>query len=761
MEPVDKGDAVADGERASFVDGLWVNQDAARLAHEKQVEENVRMLSGQQWMVFSDLLNQWVDVSEYLTDDEKRWRQRPVVNRLLYWYMLTHARMTENPPIVSFQPATGDRMDARLADSMDTIYKTLWREMGMNEVQGRFMSWVIAAGRGYMKTRVDLQGGELREWLGPATVTVETEDGEQDVFVPVAPYNYDENGEVVPQVDVRRNGNGFEFEQTGEPFTEREGALCVDVLSPLEVRGSWGPNPWHKKRWHLQKSLLTPEEVYDTWGVECEPDTNSSEAGSLEQLLFGAGYYGAAGNRDEAGMGTQPNESTGYVTVYEFWHKPTSVVPGMEAGPQEPGGRLLVTTPNKVLRDGPRPVKLPYTSPIRKLDFVNIPGRPSGTTPLEMLNPIQRAYNRGVAQIMEHRNLVTNPIALVDETSGIEKDQITNRPGQILEVTKQPNVPPLEYAAPPQLSEDVWQTQAMLQDEMAFLGNLEGAEGAPPTRDPSGELVKELRFNSDRFIGPTMRRAVQTMTRMIEDWMAFLPTVWDQEKAIEYAGEDQVVRTITVFPELFEQGQVNVNPEMESMLPQGRGERQQRVYRMWLDGAFGPPASPEARQKFMDLMNFPHMDRAAKPGGIHRTTARKENGELASGKPADEVPVAKWYNHQIHLDVHERFMSSPEFRELSKQKQEAFVAHTDIHRQQLQKQMQKQLQMQAALGQSGVGGSQGGGGGRAGGGSGGGGGEGAEGGDVPGLASMAGPSPVSQDNLPEGIGEAPTAAGLS
>lgn len=763
-----------EGERAEFVQETWDSQDQVLLQHDKQIEENVRMLSGLQWNVWSDLLNQWVDVSRHLTDDEKRWRQRPVVNRLLHWYMLTHARTTENPPVLSFQPASGDRLDKRKADAMDTIFKTLWRDVGMPEKLGRFMSWVIAAGRGYLKSRVDLKKGPMQEWYGPATVTVETEEGEQEVFVPVAPFNFEQGPEgerrVEPQVDVRRNGEGFEFEFTGDPFKENEGGIAVDVLSPLEVRGAWGPEVWHEKRWHLHKSLLTPEEVYDQWGVEVEPDVTgpgASEAGALETVLYGDGNFGAAGNREEQGFGTSmgPQASEGYVTVYEFWHRPSEVIDEMAESEDSPGGRLLITTPNTVLRDGPRPVRMPYTSPIRKLDFVNIPGRPSGTTPLEMLNPIQRAYNRGIAQIMEHRNLVTNPIGLIDDASGVKPEQVSNRPGQMIKVTKQPNIPPLEYASPPPLSEDVWQAQAMLADEINFLGNLSGAEGSPPTRDPSGELVKELRFNSDRFIGPTMRRAVHTMTRMAEDWMAFLPTIWDREKTIEYAGEDQIIRTITVYPEMFEQGQVDINPEVESMLPQGRGERQQKVYRMWLDGAFGNPASPAARRKFLEMMQFPHMDRQMRPAGTHEETARHENREMVEGTPADEIPVLEVYDHQAHLRVHREFMASVDFRKLTKQKQEAFTAHVQIHKQILQRQIRQQLARQQALAEAGAGGpgasrgpgaSQGGNPGQS---TGGGGGEGAAGGDVGGVADLTGTEPsFGADHLPEDVArnQAPT-----
>lgn len=742
-----------DSKRIAYVQRMFNSQDWALQQRDKQIEENVRMLAGQQWNVWSDLLQKWVSIDKYMDDAEKRWRQRPVINRLLFWYMLTKARMTENQPVITFQPSTGDTIDAQLAEVMDPIFKTLWSEIGMTEKLDHFFSWLIASGTSYLKSRVDLNQGELRKWLGPATVTFEPEEGEPvDVFVPIAPYDEDGN----PQVEVFPEGEGFGFSFTGEPHEMHEGMLNVDILSPLQVRGEWGPTPWREKRWHCQKSLLTPEQVWDKYGVEVKPDTfedDTGGAGELERLLYGAGYWGAAGNDPGAHGGR--GETGGLVSVFEFWHQPTDAIPGMRRTHDSPGGRLLICTTNKVLRDGPRPVDLPGTSPIRELRFVDIPGRPSGTTPQEMLNPIQRTYNRGVAQILEHRNLVSNPITVLDSDSGLETEQITNKPGLVIKVRKKPGVDPIEYAQPPTLSEDVFRTQGLLQDEMSFLGHLEGAQGEPPTRDASGELVKELRFNTDRFVGPVMRRAVQMMGRMAEDWVAFLPTIWDQKKVIAYAGEDQITRTMTVFPEMFDRGQVDVQPEVESMLPEGRGERQGRIYRMWQDGAFGDPLAPEARRKFLKLMRFPHMDRATEPGGTHRRTAKRENGELLRGTPAEELDVLRWYDHKVHLDEHYEFMSSPEFTKQPEHIQFAFEQHVRLHEMALQDQMQQMLQLQQAMGAgagAGGGGSAGGGGGR--GGATGGGETGPGAGDVAGAPSVVPRGPMAGG----GIGPEPASA---
>jgi hypothetical protein len=65
---------------------------------------------------------------------------------MLPWFVLTHARATENQPIVTFVPGP-DRADAELAEVLDIAMKSLWFETGMEDVHDRLMAWVIAAGR--------------------------------------------------------------------------------------------------------------------------------------------------------------------------------------------------------------------------------------------------------------------------------------------------------------------------------------------------------------------------------------------------------------------------------------------------------------------------------------------------------------------------------------------------------------------------------------------------------------------------------------
>jgi len=689
-----------DGQRIQLLKNGWGNLDDLVRQQNRQIEENVRMVSGQQNSIYHPGLNKYIDTTDWMTADERRWRQRPIMNKLLPWYVITHARATENQPIVTFVPGP-DRADAELAELLDIAMKSLWFETGMEDVHDRLMAWVIIAGRGHLLTRIDPSKGKMRPWVGEDMVPLVDEydqpiddgdGGQAQQMMPNVPFGKDGNA----VAKAKRYSDGqIMLEPFAEPHATPVGGLVVDVLSPLQVRSSWGPEPWHMKRRHYIKSFHTPEEVWEMFGVDVPPNVRGSatDVGELERLLYGTGFYGSASHVNPDNQ-IAAASTEGYVEVTQMWEAPCSYG-GMEHEADKPGGRWLVTTPNRVLRDGERPAAFPHTSPLNTFEFIRLPGRQGGTTPVEALTPIQRAYNSGYAQIKEHVNLVTNPKGVIDSGSGMKPGKFTNKPGENYVLNRRPGVPAIEYVQPPSLGADVYKLQMMLREEFEQIGFANAQDQSAP--GDSGEKVKEVRFNTDRFLGPTMRRAAGEYGRVYANWQAWLPLIWDMQTAISYAGEDNIARTITVFPEMFKEGFVNIRPDVESMLPEGRGERQEQTYKMYLDGLFGLVGSPVALRKFWEMARMPHLGRAAKPGGIHTTTAEQENGKLLLGEDPRTIPVFEWYDDEAHLAVHEQFMASPEYLKAPKPVQDAFAFHRAAHQFNMQQKMMQMVAQQAAV----------------------------------------------------------------
>jgi hypothetical protein len=701
--PLREGPDIADGHdgaRLVLVKNGWGNLDDLVRQQNRQIEENVRMIAGQQNAYYHPVFNKWIDVSEWMTDDERRWKQRPVINRLLPWYVITHSRATENQPIVTFVPGP-DRADAELAEVLDVAMKSLWFETGMEDVHDRLMAWVVAAGRGHLLTRIDPQRGQMRPWVGEDFVPVENEYGEAVT---------DESGEQVhhlaPEVPfgpdgqprakaIQRYDGQIDVQPTGEPHKTPIGGLVVDVLAPTQVRMSWGPEPSHLKRKHYIRSFHTPEEVYEMFGVDVPPNIRgaATDVGELERLLYGTGFFGAASNATQSQL-AQQGSTEGYVEVTQMWEAPCSYG-GLTKDGESFGGRWLVTTPDKVLRDGTRPADFQHTSPLNTFEFVRIPGRNGGTTPVEALTPIQRAYNSAHGMVREHVNLNANPKAVIDQMSGLKAGAFTNKPGENYLLNRRPGVPAIEYIGTPALSQDVYKMLQMLREEINDVGFANVEDVAAP--GDSGEKVKEVRFNTDRFLGPTMRRSAGEYGRVFGNWRVMLPLIWDMETTISYAGDDNIARTITVYPELFEAGQVNIRPDVESMLPEGRGERQEQVFQFYMNGMFGLPGTPGALRKFWEMARMPHLGRAAKPGGIDTTTAEQENGKLLLGADPRTLPVFEWYDDEAHLAVHEQYMKSPEFLKQPPPIQDAFVMHRQAHQFNMNAKLAKAVAQQAAL----------------------------------------------------------------
>lgn len=684
-----------DGSLLARLQGEWSAQDPVMRQRDLMIEENVSFLSGRQWIQYNDIMGRYFDVSEWMTEDERRYRQRPVVNLLLPWFLITHARLTENAPILTFTPGP-DQKDAQLAEIQDVLCKLTWKQAGMTDVIDRLYSWMIPSGEVFWQSRIDLTKGELRPRVGRAPVQILAADGtplpgpdgsglmEMD-GVPLGE-------EWEPQAFI--DADSGQLVPTAEPVYDREGQIVVDVLPAPCVRGQFGNGiPWHEKTWHQSVGFYTPEQVFDIWGVNVEPDVTGtlSESASLESLLFGHGHF-TPGQNAFLSQGGAMEGKRNLVRVWQYWQKPSFREKYLRQTPTNPGGRHTVYTSTKVLVDGNRPVAFPYTSPIRKAEFVRIPGRPAGTSVQSSLNGPQRTYNKRRGQLGEHATLTANPKAIIDNAAGIEEGQWTNEPGTAMTVNRRPQVAPIEWMTPPPLGPAVNDDAAQSRDEIDTIGNLKGTGGEPLSPDESGEARKERRFDSDRYVGPTQRRMTEEMGRMYEDWAALLPLIYDEERVIRDAGEDNLFRSVLVMPHLFIEGKVHVTPDLESMMPESRGERQSRIYTLWKEGALGDPADPEVRQRFLEMSRFPHLSRVARFGTVDAQTADQENGALLVGEP---VPVLPFYDHAEHLRIHNKFRKTREYLKIDPMIRQAFDIHCQQHEMILAEQ-QMQAQMEAA-----------------------------------------------------------------
>jgi hypothetical protein len=682
-----------DKDRISLViDERWRPQDEAYLGYSRTVEEHIRFLSGRHWDVWSSIQGKFIDALMYMTENERRWRHRPAMDYLAYWFALTLAKLSENPPVVGFLPANGDRESAMLAELMDTVWKIVFEQSEMDDTNMKALGWCLVAGQSYVMSYVDPEAGEDVEEIGPAMLSLDRADGTK-IEREVDAVPFDEEGN--PLAELREADGEIYYDVTGDPYTHKEGQIKTAALCPLEIRAEWGQNiSWNNKRWIIHKWFKPTSEIQKRYGKTVRPNAAldvDSGPGYLERMMHGSGYFGAARNDSLLVGEGNAKVSVELVSGYTMWERPD--------GDLMPNGRLLVVTDTEVLWDSERPAAFDAAGPIRKIGFIPIPGRPFDSTPLERMIPIQKRLNRLEAQIAEHTDRCTNPILMVHNSAGIDGDDFVATPGMTIEHGYVGTGQPAYWLAPPPLGSDVWKSKEELRSQLFIIGGMAGADGTPPTSDPSGDLIEQLRYNSDRTTSPIIRSLVMMNADVAKDWIALIPTIWSDEKVIHYAGDDNVIRTLTVLPELFEDGQVVVKPVIESATPETRAARQQRVLQLYEIGAFGMPGSSQSIGKLLELSKFPDLGRASRPGGHHRILAERNLGKIAQGVKAADIPLLMVYDFETHIAVTEDHLSTPEYLDYTPEVQNEMWLHFEaLQGAAVAKQIQKSHQIAALAG---------------------------------------------------------------
>src|SRR5574341_930611 len=686
-----------DSDRAQFYNRLWESQRYALMPFHLQIEENVRMLLNQQWLMFNPSLGMYVDVATWFTDAERRWHHWPVLNKEIGWFILTHARMTENSPVFTYVPGP-DAEDAQLAEALDTLIKYEWRRMAALDSLSRILAWVLAAGRAYSHLYVDPSkgpwvphmveqlevpvidaGGTVARMQLMPNVPV-TKDGEPTIWItPDGPG---------PRPDPLNPG------QPMRPHFRRKGQLCLEPLSPFEVRGKWGPAPWHQKRWHALERWMTTEQVKERFGVDLKPTGSASMERATRELLYSGNLYNPGGIMPFWGVG--PSDALGQLCQVRFyWEAPTSIDdPQLEEQPDSPGGRFLVLGNNDtILFDGPRPVAYPHVSALYAYDFVRVPGRNQGMSTLETLHGPQRTINKLEKSDLRHEHLLSDPKPIVDTGSNV--DEWDNEPGKAVKVRRRAGILPVEFLTPPPRGEATARLKVEAWTRFDQLAMTKS--DVVPGPDPSGELLKQLRYDADRPLGSTQRAIVEELVRVQETMLILLPLVYDRPQLLSIMGDDNLALNVMLYPEMFVPESVNVQGDLESMYPESRAERQERVTGWYERGLFGPVGSLEAVSKFFEMGRFPHYARAGKLGGEDFARAERDLGLLVNGAPAASIPVFPWYNSDVEIMVCEKLMKTQRFRSLPPQVRANIVAHWSAHKEKQAAEQAAAMQQQLAL----------------------------------------------------------------
>lgn len=635
----------------------WIHKEYTRAKTERNEAElqwnlNLSFFKGEQYVA---IINK-----SLIKLPAPKERVRLVVNRIRPMVRTELARLTSQDPTAEVVPATSDEEDKLKAKAAEAVFLHLQETQNLRAVIREAAWWSSICGLGFIKTIWDdsktyKNSDETEEYRGNVT------------FSCVSPYHI-----FVPEV------NTIDIEN--QPYV-----LNVFTKSADWVRARYGD--------------VLPEK----WA----PSTASEDDVLKAQYL-------------NVGQGKAEKDSA---LVYEVWFKPG----GHKLFPNGGMVSLVDDIMVDIYEDG-----MPYSHgeyPFAKHD--NVPsGTFYSTSAIEDLIPIQQELNRNRSQTVEARNKMGNPGYFYTEGS-LNPKQWTNKAGSLIPV--KPGMPTPQPMQLPEVPAYVQNEHETLKADFEDLsGQHQVSKGTAPAGVTAATAIQFLQEQDTSFMSTAFDSMEEMVQKIARQALQLFIQYVDSERMIKVTGKKKET-SIKYLSGADIKGATDVRVERGSGLPTSRAARIALFMDLISKGILDP-------QMGLELMDLPTMDAYWDITKVDENQAERENIQMSQldeaemdqihemmdakiqeldmveGDPETAqfndiqletlkglyrqpfVPVNDWDNHEVHIEIHNRYRKSEAFDMLPMSVKEEFNRHVEEHTTQMQGKMLQEMLQQAMSG---------------------------------------------------------------
>ena len=333
------------------------------------------------WQVNMNFLmgNQYCNIGYggNLEESERQyfWQEREVFNHIAPTFDIRYAKLTKVDTEINILPSTNDERDVKSAKVSKKIIKSIKNKLKLQSIIAQGIKWSEVCGTCFYKIT----------------------------------WNSDK-GQVVG------------LDESGRPV--KSGEVEVSVVSPFEI---YPDNLVTEKLEELQSIIhakaYSTEEVKAMFDVTVKgQDVNVYSLDSVNSSIGGLGFNGTMPKMIES-------RKSDSVLVIERYNRPNATYPN---------GRLTIVAGDKLVYDGDLPYKIGSDDerdfPFVKQTAIEEPGSFFGTSIIERLIPVQRAYNAVKNRKHEFINRLSMGVLSVEDGS-VDLDNLEDEglsPGKIL-----------------------------------------------------------------------------------------------------------------------------------------------------------------------------------------------------------------------------------------------------------------------------------------------------------------------------------------
>lgn len=623
----------------------WANENqinikSARSRIEKTWYINMCFFSGRQYVVYRESSSAILGTAGALyVPPAPYWRARPVINRIRPIIRHEISKLTSQKPSASVIPASTEDHDLFAAQAGEQIWDSVYRAHKLKAVIRRAVWWNQVCGNGFIKAYWDPDKIDPdSDQLGNFCFTHETPF---HIFVP----------------DFREE----ELEQ--QPYVIHAQLKSKDWIDTnfkgLDLRSSQG---------------RAEEILSDSW-------------------LNLTGANGVKGQEK--------------VLVLECWIKPGVV-------PDFPNGAMFTAIGDNIVQGFE---EWPYQHgkyPFAKLDHI-----PSGqfysTSSIYDLISLQKEYNRTRGQIIEAKNKMSKP-QLTAEKGSIIPSRITSEPGLVIEYETGYEAPkPLPLVALP--SYVTQELERIIMDMNDISGQHEISQGNAPPGVTAATAINYLQEQDDTKMATTYDSIEEALEHIAGLTLSYVQEFWDTPRIVKVVGTDQSFDAMS-FKGSDLRGNTDIRIEAGSALPTSKAAKQAFIMELMKMGFIDPAKGLEVMeiggiQKIYEIVQTDvrqaqreNLKMAAVTPEIIQQHLMEQQQQAqmnpesvqidpATGQPVMPlpIPVNTWDNHQMHIQIHNKYRKSQGFEALDPSSKAIFEQHVNEHKMSMYNDMMEQQMM--------------------------------------------------------------------
>ena len=564
--------------------------------------------------------NQYCDVSPYggLVEEDKQfyWQSRRVFNHVAPTVEARIAKLEQMKPELRVRAFSDEEGDLHAAKLATGILNYVQRRIGLQDTLSKAMVWSETCGSAFYKVLWDEKGGRQ--------VAVDEQgfpvyEGEAQVYA-------------VPPFEI------FPDRLDAEDFDGLSSVIHAQAVSVGYVKERFGVT-------------LRGQEIPDLYAYS-EPS-----AGALPMKKQGADK-----TKLEDG-----------VILLERYTRPTAA---------NPDGRLEIVAGETLLYQGGLPysngVRGERTFPFVKQDSMRLPGAFFGSSIIDRLIPVQRAYNAVRNRKHEFLNRMSMGVLTVEDGS-VDTDELAEEgllPGKVLVYRQGGKAPEmLDCGGIPNEFKD---EEEWLEKEFALVSGIsELTQNSTPARVTSATGLQLLLSQDESRLSATvgcMERAMKEVGRQI---LRLYRQFAGSARLMTLTGEGKKTQLY-----YFNASKLDVNDiqfeSHENFTPEEKKATLLKLYEAGLLTDKDGNLSQENKNRILDAFGFGSYENARDLSALHIAKAGEENLEL---KSADVLPDG-YDDHDLHIVEHVRYLLSAEFKRAKEQAaiKARFEAHIVAHK---------------------------------------------------------------------------------